>query len=72
MVALFNSSCTYTYTQENRVFVTWMWLHKVPLTFNICSFSDANKETEPNTNLNNFRYKLERSMFAKKVQSQKH
>lgn len=33
-------------------------------TFNICSFSDANNDTEPNTSLNNFRYKLEFSTFA--------
>ena len=39
---------------------------KVYSTFNICSFSEANKDTEPNTSLNNFRYKLEFSTFAKR------
>ena len=32
-------------------------------TFSICSFSAAKRETEPKTNLNNLRYRLESSTF---------
>lgn len=35
-------------------------------TFNICSFSLANKDTEPKTSLNSFRYRLDRSRLAEK------
>ena len=32
-------------------------------TLSICSFSEANSDTEPNTSLNSLRYRLERSML---------
>lgn len=38
--------------------VTWVW---TSFTFSICSFSAANSETEPKTNLNSLRYRLESS-----------
>jgi len=43
---------------QNRFFPL---LTQITFTFSICSFSAANSETEPKTNLNSLRYRLESS-----------
>lgn len=48
-------------TLKSVVFKVDLFLIQMTFTFSICSFSAANSETEPKTNLNSLRYRLESS-----------
>lgn len=48
-------------TLKSVVFKPDLFLTQMTFTFSICSFSAANSETEPKTNLNSLRYRLESS-----------
>lgn len=48
-------------TLKSAVFKADLFLKQMTFTFSICSFSAANSETEPKTNLNSLRYRLESS-----------
>lgn len=48
-------------TPRSVVFKADLFLTQMTFTFSICSFSAANSETEPKTNLNSLRYRLESS-----------
>ncbi len=55
---------------EYHIFDQISWYIILP-TLSICSFSAANRDTEPNTSLNSFRYRLDLSILAETIKTQK-